>query len=248
MPPQVFDPIQFEPILAAELDEIGIGGRVLVGVSGGADSVALLRGLVSLRRKHSLEPIAAHLNHQLRGEESTADANLVRELCQTHGVRFVEQISDIRRIAAEQCIGIEEAARNARYEFLTATATDHGCPWVLVAHTADDQVETILHHILRGTGIEGLRGMLHSRPLTTGIRIARPLLNVGRACIESYLRSIPQVWREDASNRDTGLTRNRIRHELLPLLRARFNPHIEAAITHLAHQAVDVQAVIDPLA
>jgi tRNA(Ile)-lysidine synthase len=241
-------PPDFEPALADALDELAISGHVLVAVSGGADSVALLRGLVSLHSGRPLEIVAAHLDHQLRGDDSTADAELVRSLCESLHVSLIVQQRDIRRSAAEQGIGIEEAARNARYEFLTATAIEQRCAWVLVAHTADDQVETVLHHILRGTGIEGLRGIPATRPLTDRVTLARPLLNIGRACIEAYLRSLPQVWRDDATNRDTTLTRNRIRHDLLPILRDRFNPQIEAAILHLAQHAVELQSVIDQFA
>jgi tRNA(Ile)-lysidine synthase len=235
----------FLPNLADALDDLAISGRVLVAVSGGADSVALLCGLASLRDERRLDIVAAHLNHQLRGDESLADAALVRQLCESLDVPLVEHQLDIRRLAAEQGVGLEEAARNARYEFLIATAVAQRSPWVLVAHTADDQVETVLHHILRGTGLDGLRGIPASRPLADGVTLARPLLNVGRSFVESYLRSIPQDWCDDATNRDTSLTRNRIRHELLPILRDRFNPHIEAAVAHLAQQAVDVQSAIE---
>lgn len=238
----------FERALADSLDNLAISGRVLVAVSGGADSVALLRGLTGLRSRRTINVSAAHLNHQLRGEDSTADAAFVRQLCDSLEVPLIEHQLDIRRSAAEQGIGIEEAARNARYEFLTRTAHEQRCPWVLVAHTADDQVETVLHHILRGTGIEGLRGIPVTRPLADGVTLARPLLQLGRSGIETYLRSLPQAWREDATNRDTSLTRNRIRHELLPGLRDQFNPHLDAALLQLSQQAVEVQDVFDRLA
>jgi len=241
-------PSDFEPDLATALDDLAISGRVLVAVSGGADSVALLRGLTSLRNRRSLEIVAAHLNHQLRGEASTADATFVRQLCESLEVPLDEHQLDIRCSAAVQGIGIEEAARNARYEFLTHTAGELHCPWVLVAHTADDQVETVLHHILRGTGLEGLRGIAATRPLAGSVMLARPLLKIDRATIEAYLRSLPQAWREDVTNRDTNLTRNRIRHELLPGLRDRFNPQIDAALLQLSQQAVEVQDVFDRLA
>jgi tRNA(Ile)-lysidine synthase len=237
--------LDFERVLASALDELAVTGRLLVAVSGGADSVALLRGLAELRSRRSLDLVAAHLNHQLRGDDAVADAALVRELCKSLNIPLIEHQIDVRRIAAEQGIGIEQAARDARYEFLTATAVAQGCAWVLVAHTADDQVETVLHHILRGTGIDGLRGIPVTRPLSDGVTLARPLLGIGRARIEAYLSALPQAWRDDATNRDTSLTRNRIRHELLPILRDRFNPHIGAAIVHLAQQAAEIQSVID---
>ncbi|MBL8848916.1 MAG: tRNA lysidine(34) synthetase TilS [Planctomycetaceae bacterium] len=239
---------EFEPVLADALNTLGIQGRVLAAVSGGADSVALVRGLVTLRDRQGLELGAAHLNHQLRGKESTADAAFVRQLCASLNVALVDEQTDVRRVAAEQGIGIEEAARNARYDFFIRAAREQHCPWVLVAHTADDQVETVLHHLLRGTGIDGLRGIPATRPLAADVMLGRPLLNIGRALIEAYLRALPQDWREDASNRDTSLTRNRIRHVLLPVLREQFNPHLEAAIVNLSQQAVATQAVVEHVA
>lgn len=238
----------FQSVLASDLHELGITGRVLVGVSGGADSVALLRGLAGIRDRQGLDILAGHLNHLLRGAESNSDAAFVQQLCTSLNVRLVEEQVNVRRMAADQGIGIEEAARNARYDFFVRVAHEQHCEWVLVAHTADDQVETVLHHILRGTGIDGLRGIPASRPLADGVTLARPLLNIGRAFVEAYLRSIPQEWREDVTNRDTTLTRNRIRHDLLPILREQFNPQIEAAIVHLSQQAVESRTVIDQVA
>lgn len=237
-----------ESALADALHDLGISGRVLVGVSGGADSVALVCGLVNLCEPRQIEVVAAHLNHQLRGDASAADADWGRRLCASLNVPLIVESIDVRRCAEKSGRGIEEAARNARYEFLTQCAISQHCSWVLVAHTADDQVETILHHILRGTGLDGLRGMPRTRPLAEGITLARPLLGVSRAEIEGYLRSIGQEWRDDVTNRDPTLTRNRIRHELLPNLRDRYNPQIDAVLVRLAQQAADVQSVIDGLA
>jgi tRNA(Ile)-lysidine synthase len=203
---------------------------------------------VSLPAQQSLDLIAAHLDHQLRGDDSTADASFVRQLCSSLGVPLVEHRLDIRHSAEVQRIGIEQAARDARYKFLTATANEHRCPWVVVAHTADDQAETVLHHILRGTGIDGMSGIPRIRPLSAGVTLARPLLDLTRAQIEEFLRAIGQAWRDDTTNSDSALTRNSIRHELLPTLRERYNPQIVSALFRLAQQARELQAVIDPLA
>lgn len=240
-------PPDFEPALADALDDLAISGRVLVAVSGGADSVALLRALVDMDDLRPLEIVAAHLDHQLRGKASTEDAAWVRRLCWSLKVPLSEHRLAKPNRADQPESAVEESARNARYEFLTASAVEHRCAWVLVAHTADDQVETVLHHILRGTGIDGLRGIPPTRSLAAGITLARPLLGFKRADIEAYLRWSNQDWRDDATNRDTRLTRNRIRHKLLPDLREHHNPQIDAALLRLAQQAAELQSVVDPL-
>lgn len=240
-------PLDFEPTLVSTLDRLAISGRLLVAVSGGADSVALLCGLTRNSDLCPIEIVAAHLDHQLRGKDSTEDAAWVRRLCWSLKVPLSEHRLSRPRLGADADTAIEETARNARYQFLAESAREQNCHWVLVAHTADDQAETVLHHVIRGSGIDGLRGIPRTRPLTEGITIARPLLDLRRADIEAWLRHIHQDWRTDATNRDTKLTRNRIRHELLPLLREHDNPQVDAALSRLAQQATELQAVIEPL-
>lgn len=243
-------PYEFEFIIEAALRSLGVSGRVLVGVSGGADSVALLCALARVRDAAvddlPLTVLAGHLDHQLRGQESTADAAWVRRLCWKLKTPLSEDRANLGKTALDHS-ALEETARQARYGFLAQTALAQDCQWVLVAHTADDQAETVLHRVLRGTGIDGLRGMPPIRPLTDGVQLARPLLDISRADVVAFLQWAQQDWREDQSNRDTSLTRNSIRHDLLPMLRERYNPQIVPALLRLAQQASELQAVIEPL-
>lgn len=234
------------------------GVRMLVGVSGGADSVALLRALSSLQGDLQLTLVAGHLNHQLRGAESDADATWVQRLC--------EQLSIPCRIGSEAvaqrvelpALGLEGTARLARRTFLQKAASDEQCAAIALAHTANDQAETILHHILRGTGLAGLRGMHspeiafaipepeavprnhHIHAVTPEIPVVRPILHLERDAVERFLADLGQSYRSDSTNTDTTLTRNRIRHELLPLLKREFNPQIQTALLRLGQQAQEV--------
>jgi tRNA(Ile)-lysidine synthase len=240
-----------DPLEAALRDALPLcginGGRVLAAVSGGPDSVALLYALGSIREQARLEIHAAHLDHALRGEEAAADAAWVAELCDALHMPAVVERVDVRQAAAERRIGVEEAARQVRYEFLARAARERDCPVVAVAHTADDQAETILHHIVRGTGLDGLRGMPRTRPLAEGVALVRPLLGVRRSEIEAYLRERGAAWRVDRTNECLDQTRNRIRRQLLPLLRLEFNPQVDAALWRLGRQAAEVQELIGGL-
>ncbi len=214
------------------------GERILVAVSGGADSVALLRGLAFLADNLDLTCLAAHINHGLRGADSEADADWVAALAQQLGIEFHLRSTDLsKRVDAGQ--SLEEAARNARYELLAEIATAADCPIVAVAHTADDQTETVLHHLIRGTGLAGLSGMPKSRPLFDGVRLFRPLLGFRRPQIEEWLAELGQDFRTDTSNDDRGFTRNRIRHDLLPLLEEQFNPAFRQVLASLSDQAAE---------
>jgi tRNA(Ile)-lysidine synthase len=214
----------------------------VIAVSGGPDSVALLRALVSLRRDDGLLVIA-HLNHQLRGAESDADEEFVRELHRqllAGGQRNIEVVcdrADVKALAHEAGDNLESVARGYRYDWLTGVARRFGLPWVATGHTANDQAETVLHRILRGAGLKGLRGIAARRPLAEGIELIRPLLSVSRADVMAYLEELRQPYREDRSNVDVTLTRNRIRLELLPMLAERFNPAIVEVLRRLALQA-----------
>src|SRR5580658_8990241 len=154
--------------LAGTLETLGLAGhRVVVGVSGGADSVALLRGVHQLARTSQIELSAAHLNHGLRPGRAEEDAEWTRDLCHRLGVPFVVERSEVAGRARTEQWNIEEAARIVRYEFFERTARSVSATHVAVAHNADDQVETVLHHLFRGTGLAGLRGMRRSRPLVS---------------------------------------------------------------------------------
>ncbi len=217
------------------------GSNVLVAISGGADSVALLRGLLQLREPLKLTLRAAHLNHQLRGADADADAEWVSALCQRFDLPCDVEIAPVRKLAEQTRRGLEETARDVRYDFLRATAIRHGCHVVAVAHTADDQAETVLHHIIRGTGLTGLRGMEWSRRLGDSIELIRPMLAIRRAEVEAYLAELGQDFRQDATNQDVSLTRNRLRHELLPRLEQDFNPRVREHLCQLAEQAADTE-------
>ena len=197
------------------------GGPIVVGVSGGADSVGLLHALV---RGDVLPParpaaerpiIVAHAEHDLR-EEAAGDRGFVESLARELGVRCVSRQIACREAASGSGEGIEAAARRLRYEFFGDTAAAEGARVVVVAHTADDQAETILHAILRGTGLAGLAGMPVARELVEGITLVRPLLEVDRSAVRDYLATVGQPWREDATNADPRFARNFLRHTLLP--------------------------------
>jgi tRNA(Ile)-lysidine synthase len=216
---------------------------VLVAVSGGADSVALLRGMTALKTGGPGSLLAAHLNHQLR-EDSAADEAFVVRLCRQLGI--VCEVGRARIDPAEAGDGLEAAARRARYEFLEEAAGRAGARYVVTAHTADDQAETILHRILRGTGLRGLAGMSRVRPLGPATLI-RPLLGFSRAELLAYLDDLGQPYRRDASNDDLRFTRNRLRHDVLPQLARQFNPSVVDALLRLGRLAGEAQEVIDEL-
>jgi tRNA(Ile)-lysidine synthase len=222
--------------------------RILLAVSGGPDSTALLRGMLCVSDELQLELCAAHLNHNLRGSASLEDAAWLDTTCTRLGIRLILGSEDVAAFAGSRGLGIEEASRQLRYEFLEQTAISEKCSHVAVAHTADDQVETILHHILRGTGIAGLRGMPASRLLESGCVLVRPLLDCSREDVELFLRELGQDNRDDATNRETEQTRNRIRNSLLPMLRRDYNPQVGEALRRLGRQADDVQQLLNSLA
>ena len=219
---------------------------VLIGVSGGADSVALLRGLVELRNEFALSLHVAHLNHKLRGPASDADAVWVERLAAS--LRLPVEIGSVANDLANERGGVEEAARDARHRFLNETAARVDCHTIALAHTADDQVETVLHHLFRGTGLSGLRGIPCERPLPGNICLVRPMLSIRRELIEAYLLELGQDFRTDASNTDTGLTRNWLRHELLPQLRSRFGEKVNLSLTRLSEQAAEIETTLTTLA
>ncbi len=219
---------------------------MLLAVSGGSDSVALLRATAALKTGGMGRLCVSHFNHKLR-KEADQDQQFVVALCQELGVSCETGHADVARLSAGSSRGIEETARHARYAFLQDTAGRLGARFVVTAHTADDQAETILHRILRGTGIAGLAGMSRSRRFGPAT-LLRPLLSVRRSELVDYLRDIGQRFCEDPSNADRRFTRNRIRHELLPLLARQYNSGVADALLRLGSLAVEVQGVIEYLA
>jgi tRNA(Ile)-lysidine synthase len=219
---------------------------VLVAVSGGADSVALLCGLAAVRKRGVGRLVAAHFNHGTRGTESDADEAFVVRLCAHLGI-----VCSVGRAegntANDHSISSEEQAREARYAFLRRTAEQTGARYIVTAHTADDQAETVLHRMLRGTGVAGLAGMRRCRAILPGVSLVRPLLNLRRTENVEYLGAIGQPYRVDASNQDVRFTRNRIRRDLLPQLADTYNVNVVAALTRLGRLAGEMQEVTDDL-
>ena len=208
------------------------GATVLVAVSGGADSMALLDVLNTVVPRRRWRLAVAHLHHGIRGRSADEDTAFVKRQARTFGLRAIVGRADVPALARRRGISVEMAAREARYDFLARTAKRMGAAVVATAHTADDQAETILLKLLRGAGPEGLSGMPYATVLHD-CQVVRPLLDVRRPAILAYLRQRGVPWREDDSNRDVAFLRNRVRHELLPLLETRFNPQVRTALTRL---------------
>ncbi len=244
LPPRVLGAIHRQHSTAA-------GTRVVVALSGGADSVALLLILHELHVRGELALAgAAHLNHLLRGRDADEDEAFCAALSARLNVPFVSERFDVRQRAREQKRSIEDAARTARYAFLDRAADRLRADVIAVAHTRDDQAETFLLRLIRGAGTRGLGAI---RPRVG--RVVRPLLALDRAELRAYLKERAESYREDASNADVSVPRNRIRHELLPLLQSRFSPGItdvlarEASVAQqdedfLRHQAIELASRI----
>jgi tRNA(Ile)-lysidine synthase len=208
---------------------------LVVAVSGGPDSVALARALATAGIVNAL--ILAHLNHCLRGADSDADESFVRELSISLATRFRCERLDVAAQARAEGGNLESVARRLRYRWLAEVARQEGASFVATGHTADDQAETVLHRLLRGTGLQGLRGLASRRTLAPGVEVLRPLLAVTRAEVLAYLAAAGQPFRQDRSNLDPHYTRNRIRHELLPQLAREYNPAIASVLCRLAESA-----------
>jgi len=220
------------------------GELLILGVSGGPDSLCMLHVFRRLAPDYDLRLHVGHLDHGIRGQEAEEDAAFVQRLCQEWGVPCTVQREDVPALAQERGIALEEAARQARYRFLGELARSLGARAVAVAHNADDQVETVLMHFLRGAGLAGLRGMSpvawmdelrvgEEQPRLGRIRLLRPLLEVPREAIEAYCREQGLEPRFDRSNLDTTYFRNRLRHELIPYLES-YNPNIREVVRRMA--------------
>lgn len=205
------------------------GDAILVGLSGGPDSVALLHLLTRLRRSYSLRLYAVYINHGLRSRQAFKEEKFCSELCHRWHVGFHLVRADIPTLAKKRKVGFEEAARDFRYEQFERLALQLGCCRIAVGHHADDQVETVLFRMLRGTGRLGLGGISASRGM-----IIRPLLEVRRVDILSYLNRRRLSYCRDSSNADLSYRRNYLRHKLLPEIRKRLNPRVDRAIIDLA--------------
>jgi tRNA(Ile)-lysidine synthase len=221
--------------------------QLLVAVSGGPDSVCLLNILVNLREKLNIKLHIAHLNHQLRGAESEADAEYVSRLARQLGIPATIEARDVKTYRARKRISLEEAAREVRYSFLADVAESVRADCVAVGHTTDDHIETILMHLIRGTGTRGLRGLQPATGWQSGeknLMVIRPLLGVSRQETSDYCRDHRLEPRIDTTNLSLSPLRNKIRHQLLPLLRG-YNPRITDALIRTGRIAGDDLALLD---
>lgn len=217
------------------------GDRVGVAVSGGADSVLLLHFMEQLAREMGLHLAVLHFNHQLRGPESVADEQFVRQRAESLAMEFIRGQADVAKVARERHRNLEATARELRYRFFFSLVNQGRVDKVVTAHTANDQAETVLLRLLRGSGAKGLGGIY---PVLEG-KVARPFLNLTRAEIDSELGRRKLDFRVDASNRDTRFLRNKVRAELLPLMERNYNPAIVPLLCGLADRARDDEAYLE---
>ena len=220
--------------LESALLQTPLGHLTIVALSGGADSVALLLGL----QRMGIPLVAAHCNFQLRGAESDADETFVRQLCEERGVKLYVEHFDTTTYAHHHHISIEMAARELRYDYFERLRQELGAATIAVAHHRDDNVETLLLNLVRGSGLKGLCGM---RPKNG--YVVRPLLDMPRTDIEAFLKAEGQTYRTDSTNTDTIYRRNKIRHELLPLLRE-LNPSIEKTLAATMARLKEAEAIV----
>lgn len=214
------------------------GDRVLCAVSGGADSMAMLWCLHSLRQELQITVCAAHFNHHLRGAESQRDENFVRDFCHAHDIPLTVGNADVGQYARAHGMGIEEAARECRYAFLQACP----CDKLATAHTADDNAETVLLHLLRGSGLRGLCGIPPKRG-----KLVRPMLSVTHGQLTAFLQAEGIAWVEDSTNALEDCARNRLRHRVMPQLRA-LSPQLSKRITAQSALLREEDAYLDGLA
>jgi tRNA(Ile)-lysidine synthase len=216
------------------------GQRIGVAVSGGADSVAQLLLLLELRQKLGIALSVVHFNHKLRGRSSDADEKFVANLAAGHQLIFYSDREDVSAKSRREGANLEDAARRARYGFFERLVAEGNLDKIAVAHTADDQAETVLAHMFRGTGLAGLGG-IHPE---IGC-VFRPLLEFRRAQLRAYLKQRGQLWREDATNRDTKRTRARIRLKIMPVLEKEFQPAVVEHLCRLANLAREDEAWLE---
>ena len=211
------------------------GQKILVAVSGGADSMVLLHALHSLGKKNRRQISVAHFNHRLRGRASDADEKLVRQIAKKLRLKFFGGEADVKAFAAQSKISVEMAARKLRHEFLARTAREQKIPAIAMAHHADDQVELFFLRLLRGTGGEGLAGMKwrSSSAVDKEILLVRPLLNFPKTDLLAFARENKILFRDDVTNLSNDFLRNRIRNELLPLLRKKYQPAVDRTVLRL---------------
>lgn len=221
--------------------------HVLVGVSGGADSVALAHALHYLQSRYPFALTIAHLHHGIRGAMADEDRDFVRLLAWKLGAPCVDDETDVPALAKRRRISIEMAGREARRAFFLRAAASVGADRVATAHTADDEVETFFLRLLRGSGTQGLGG-LPPRTAWRGLDFIRPLIDVSKLDLQEFLRAHGLAWREDASNADRQILRNRVRHDLLPHLEREYQPGLREIVRRTATLLREEHACLDRLA
>jgi tRNA(Ile)-lysidine synthase len=228
LPQRVLDYIRREKLLHA-------GDRVGVAVSGGADSVALLRIMLELRPELGIVLSVVHFNHLLRGEEADADEQFVTQLAHRHKLEFFSGTGDVAAHARSHHLSTEAAARQLRYQYFRQLFEENKLNRIATGHTLDDQAETVLLRVVRGAGTRGLAG-IYPQLLVDGSQfsVVRPLLKTRRKLLEGYLGEIGQDWREDSSNRDLRHARNRVRHGIVPRLDRTLNPAVRETLGETA--------------
>jgi len=219
---------KFETIIRED-HLICMGDKILVAVSGGIDSVTLLDVLYKIKDRYGLGLRVIHVNHCLRGAEADRDQQFVEELAQNYGLPIAVKKVDVKKFSAANKYSIEEAARMLRYQFFNEELVRTGYDWVALGHNADDQAETILDHLLRGSGVSGLAGMRAKRD-----RFIRPLLAFPRNDIETYVKNAGLNYVTDSTNNELTYRRNKIRHQLIPYLKDEFNPAINTGLKNTA--------------
>lgn len=227
----------FITALRQALKQEPLGRLTLLALSGGADSVALLLGLIALNQP--LE--AVHCNFHLRAEESDADEVFVRKLCRQLGVKLHCKDFDTKTFARQQKVSLEMAARELRYDYFEELRRERGAETIAVAHHRDDNVETFLLNLMRGSGVRGLCGMRQRNGY-----IVRPMLNIPRTCLMDFLKARNQDYCIDSTNQDTAFRRNKVRHELLPLLR-QFTPNVEHVLEATMQRMQEAEARLEAL-
>jgi len=215
--------------------------RILIAVSGGVDSMVLLHLFLRLHSANGLPIQVVHLNHSLRGRKADEDEKLVSDFCLTNRCKFYSEKVDIKQYAKEKHLSLEVAGREVRYSLFERQAISSDCSLIATAHTLDDQVETILYRIIKGTGLKGLEGIRIKRG-----NIIRPLLFATKPQIYDYAKKHQIPFNEDYTNRDEQIPRNYIRHQLIPSIRSGLNPALEDALLNLSTIARDANAFIQP--
>jgi tRNA(Ile)-lysidine synthase len=210
------------------------GFRIVLAVSGGVDSVVMLDCMALVADKLGLQIYIAHFNHMLREKESDLDAELVKNLAEQYNIQFLNSSGNVKAFSQKNNISIEHAARNLRYNFFERTTRNLDADLMATAHTSDDSVETFILNLLRGSGLTGLSGIPEVRKFVKNVLIIRPLLSFTKKDIKNYAELRKLKWREDESNQLLNYTRNKVRMDLMPKLRADYNPAVDEIISRTA--------------